>query len=182
MSTSEAQGVHICCWMILSRLVGAAMRITGGEASSVHRILRFSPRPFIVFAVILFPLTLLSFMSYLRHDRRPDFLEAVLTLPVLYVLILFVICSIRVTVSEQGITIRKWYVLNKFIPFDDIHRSNIQLLAERNWPLMVTIYGSDKSKPLARIGLKAIRQEDANWLCSLPQLKAVTHPGLTKKA
>jgi hypothetical protein len=115
-------------------------------------------------------------MSYLRHDRRPDLLSAVLIAPMFYVLLLLIMCSIRVTVSDLGINIRKWYVINNFVRFDDIGRSNIQLLAERSWPLMVTIYGRDTTKPLTRIGLKAIRQEDANWLCSLPQLKAVTIP------
>ena len=125
---------------------------------------------------------LLVFVSYLRDDRRADLLSAVLMLATVYASILLILCSIRVTVSELGLNIRKWYVINNFIRFDDIRRSNIQVLGERSWPLMVTIYGSDSAKPLARIGLKAIRQEDANWLCSLPQLKAVTHPGLTKRA
>ncbi|SRR6266403_2959724 len=148
----------------------------------MNRRLRFSPRPFIVFTAIFGSVTLLAFMSYLRHDRRPDLLEAVLIPPVFYALLLLMFCSIRVTVSDLGINIRKLYVVNNFIRFDDIRQSNIQILAERSWPLMVTIYGSDTTKPLARIGLKAIRQEDANWLCSLPQLKAITHRGLTKEA
>ena len=148
----------------------------------MNRILRFSPRPFVVFTVIFGSITLFVFASYLLHDRRADLLSAVLMLATVYASILLMLCSIRVTVSELGINIRKWYVINNFIRFDDIRRSNIQVLAERSWPLMVTIYGSDGARPLARIGLKAIRQEDANWLCSLPQLKAVTHPGLTKRA
>jgi hypothetical protein len=84
-------------------------------------------------------------------------------------------------VSDHGINIRSWYVLNKFIPFDEIQRSDIQILAERDWPLMISIYGKRETRPLARIRLKVLRKEDANWLCSLPQLKAVTHYGLTKK-
>ena len=148
----------------------------------MNRRLRFSPRPFIVFTAIFGSVTLLAFMSYLRHDRRPDLLEAVLIPPVFSALLLLMFCSIRVTVSDLGINIRKLYVVNNFIRFDDIRQSNIQILAERSWPLMVTIYGSDTTKPLARIGLKAIRQEDANWLCSLPQLKAITRRGLTKEA
>src|SRR5258706_14736460 len=123
----------------------------------MSRMLRFSPRPFIVFTVIFGSITLLVFVSYLRDERRTDFLSAVLMLTTVYAAILLILCSIRVTVSALGISVRKWYVMNNFIPFADIRRSDIQLLAERSWPLMVTIYGANTEKPLARIGLKAIR-------------------------
>jgi hypothetical protein len=44
----------------------------------------------------------------------------------------------------------------------------------------LTIYGHGSRAVLGRIALKAVRKEDAKWICSLPQLKPEIHPGLTK--
>jgi hypothetical protein len=88
--------------------------------------------------------------------------------------------STRVTVSDQELTIRTWYLLRNSIPFQRISHSKVQYLAEANWPVALTIYGPGRSEILGRVGLKAVRQEDALWICSLPQLKPEISPGLTK--
>ena len=85
----------------------------------------------------------------------------------------------RVRVSSDGIFIRSWFIVGQFMPFSEIDHSVAQVLAEPDWPVMLSIYGPSKSKLLGTIGLKAVRKEDAAWLCSLPQIKAVVHPGLT---
>ena len=88
--------------------------------------------------------------------------------------------STRVTVSDHELTIRTWYVLRHSIPFQSIDHSKVQYLAEADWPVALTIYGHGRSEILGRVGLKAVRREDAVWICSLPQLKPEVHPGLTK--
>jgi hypothetical protein len=87
----------------------------------------------------------------------------------------------RVTVSPEGISIEIWFVLKRFIPFGDIDHSDVQILAEPDWPVMLSIFKAGHSKPMETIRLKAIRKEDAAWLCSLPQIRAVIHPGMAKK-
>jgi hypothetical protein len=88
--------------------------------------------------------------------------------------------STRVTVTDRGLTIRTWFVLRHSVSFDEIDHSKVQYLAEADWPVALTIYGRGGRAVLGRVGLKAVRKEDAKWICSLPQLKPEIHPGLTK--
>ncbi len=147
----------------------------------MNRRLRLSLRPFIVLGVIFLAISLIGFYSYVRHGFRSDFIGAAIVPAVTYVLVMLAISSQRVRVSESGITITSWYVVNRFIAFADIDRSDAQVLKESNWPVYVSIHAVHPRGSWATIGLKSFRQEDAAWFCSLPQLKAVLHPGLTKK-
>jgi hypothetical protein len=148
----------------------------------VRRTLKLSSRPFIVFAVLLGPLALWALSNYIRRGFDPHLLTTVMLFPCLYVAILGLICSTRVRVSDEGITVNTWYFLRHFVPFAEIDHSKVQVLAERDWPVYITIYGAERRSPLLTIGLKAIQKADAAWFCSLPALKAVTSAGLTKKA
>jgi DNA-binding LytR/AlgR family response regulator len=140
----------------------------------VNRALKPSSRPFIVFAVVYGLLALMGF-----YVRRPD---VVLTSFGLYVVTMALIGSVRISVSDEDITIVRWYIFKKHVRFDDIDHSDVQYLAERDWPVMVTIHGKHRKGILTTIGLKVIRREDAAWLCSLEQLRTVVHPGLTSKS
>jgi hypothetical protein len=88
--------------------------------------------------------------------------------------------STRVTVTDHELIIRTWFVLRHSVSFDEIDHSTVQYLAEADWPVALTIYGHGARAVLGRVGLKSVRKEDAQWLCSLPQLKPKIHPGLTK--
>jgi hypothetical protein len=147
----------------------------------VNRTLKPSARPFIVFAIILSPLSVFGVYDYFEHGRPFSYSLQVALLPVaLYVLFIALISSVRVSVSSDGITITRWYALKQFIPFAEVDHSDVQILAERSWPVQITIYS--KHRRLAQLGLKAVQQKDAAWLCSLAELKCVTHPGLTRRA
>jgi hypothetical protein len=125
-------------------------------------------------------MSLLGLYDYFMHGRRADLLQFAL-LPVgLYVILLAVISSVSISVSDAGITITRWYVSKQFIPFSEVDHSDVQILAERDWPIQIKIHS--KHRVLAQLGLKGIQREDAAWLCSLPQLQCIIHPGLTRRA
>jgi hypothetical protein len=130
--------------------------------------------------VIFGSLSLFGFCSYLEHGRRPDLLQSALVPLALYVVLLALISSVGISVSDAGITITRWYVLKEFVPFSEVDHSDVQILAERDWPVQIKIHS--KHVLLAQVGLKTIRRADAAWLCSLPQLKCAIHPGLTRGA
>ncbi|MBS0380034.1 MAG: hypothetical protein JSS29_16260 [Proteobacteria bacterium] len=135
----------------------------------MNRALRRSARPFVVFAVLLGAVSAVGFYNYFTHDRRPDLLQAAVGPIVLYVAILALISSVSISVSDKGLNIVRWYVMKQFIPFSQIEHSEVQILAEPDWPVRITIYSANEV--LARLSLKAVRQADAAWLCSLPELK-----------
>jgi hypothetical protein len=146
----------------------------------VKRILKPSARPFIALGILFALASVPGFYSYFAHGRRPEALQAALLMPALYLVAMALISSVRVSVSDDGVTITRWYILKRFIPFTDVDHSDVQVLAERDWPIQIRIHS--RHALLAQLGLKTIQAEDAAWLCSLPQLKCVTHPGLTRRA
>ena len=146
----------------------------------MNRTLRISSRPFIVFAIIFGSLTLLTLTDYIRGDFALNLLAPVFMFPCMYVALMGIICSTRVQVSNEGVIIVSWYFLRRYISFKDVDHSKVQILGEKDWPVSITIYGFHNKIPLATVGLKAMRKEDAEWLCSLPSLKPVVHPGLTR--
>jgi hypothetical protein len=141
----------------------------------MNRSLQASRRPFIAFTVVLSPVVLIWLFVCVQKGFRRDLLQAGLLLLVLYLVILVAAYSQHVSVSEHGLDIVCLCVSRRFIPFEQIDHSNVQVLLERDWPVSLTIYGNRQRTPLARIGLKAIRKEDAAWLCSLPEIKAVNY-------
>jgi hypothetical protein len=145
----------------------------------LNRTLKRSGRPFVVFAVMLGLVSLLGFYNYFTHGRRTDLLEAALLPMGMYVVLAIVISSVSVTVSDTGITVRRWLVSRQFIPFTDIDHSEVQYLAERDWPVWIKIHG--RHRLLVQLGLKGIQRADAEWLCALPELKCRVSPGLTRR-
>ncbi len=147
----------------------------------MNRTLRMSSRPFIALGIMFGVLSLFLLYGFLHTGRRAEGFQAAGIMVGSYVLIMALICAVRVRVSDDGILVRRFFVSTQTIQFDDISHSDVQFMAERNWPLAVTIHSRHR-QPAIRLGLKAMRQEDAAWLCSLPQLKCVMHPGLTRRA
>ena len=123
---------------------------------------------------------LLSLTSIDWSRHAPGNMAAVFLFPGLYAVIMTLIASQRVTVQDDRLILKRLYVVPKEVHFSDITHSDVQVLAERDWPVMLTIHTKQSQAPMV-IGLKAIRREDAAWLCELPCLKPVLHPGLTKR-
>lgn len=116
----------------------------------------------------------------LAAGQRPVNYSGPLLMVGLLAAIAALVYSTRVTVTDHGLVIRTWYLIRRSIPFDEIGHSKVQYLGEADWPVALTIYGHGTGAILGRVALKAVRQEDAKWICSLPQLKPEIHPGLTK--
>lgn len=147
----------------------------------MNRTLQPSRRPLIALGMLFAPLSVFGLYPYVKSGFRPDLLASAAAMPLIYLVLMALIYSTRVAVSDKGVTITSWYVLKHFIAFSDIAYSSVQLLAERDWPVSISLYGENRATPLGRIGLKTVRKEDASWLCSLPELRAVVHPGLTRQ-
>lgn len=141
------------------------------------RTLRLSARPFIVFGAMFGALAAFVLYVDLTSNRRTGLLHGLYMLAPMYGLLALSLSSVRVSVRDDGILIRRWFVSTQFISFSSINRSDVQYLAERNWPVSVAIHLHDGSS--VGLGMKVIRQEDAAWLCALPQMKSRVHPGLT---
>ena len=147
----------------------------------MNRSLRYSARPFIIFGLLIGPVAIWVLVNYYRLGMRSDHLSAFFVLMAVYVAICALVTAQRVTVSPEGVSIKIWFVRKRFIPFREIDHSDVQILTESDWPVMLSIFRAGHSKPMESIRLKAIRKDDAAWLCSLPQIRAVIHPGLTRE-
>jgi len=149
----------------------------------MNRSLRVSPRPFVGLAIVLSPVVLIWLFVLVRKGFRSEDLLAGVLLFLLYSAVMTAICSIRVSVSQEGITVRSYFVLRRFIPFAAIDHSEVQILAERDHPVCIDVCYRDGEKD-RRLGmsLKAYRKDDVAWFCALPEIRAHIHPGFTKKA
>lgn len=143
------------------------------------RSLRFSPRPFIAIGIVLSPLVIIWGIVLVQKGFRSDLIFPALLPFLLYGAIMATICSRRVVINEEGITVISYFIRRIFIPFSEIQGSEIQILAERGHPLSLSIYLKEESSPAATLNLKPFLQEDVAWLCSLPELKIHTFSGLT---
>jgi len=133
-----------------------------------------------VFGVIFGGVLLLGLYNYVKFHFRSDLLAPVLLSILLYPAFMATLEYLRISVGDDGIVIKRWFASDQYIPFSSIEHSDVQILAERDWPLKITIHTHDGSS--IGLGMKTIRQEDAMWFCSLHQLKCRTHPGLTRRA
>jgi hypothetical protein len=77
--------------------------------------------------------------------------------------------STSVTVTDNGLTIKTLYVLMDQISFDEIDHYDVECF--RYSPMRLSIYRQNRGAAFARIRLISVKQEDAAWICSLPQLK-----------
>jgi hypothetical protein len=145
----------------------------------MNRTLRRSARPLIAFGGMAAIFVSLWVVPALAAGQRPINYSAPLLVVGLFALIAALTYSTRVTVTDRELIIRTWFVLKHSFPFDKIDHSKVQYLAEADWPVLLTIYGHGHDAVLGRVGLKAVRKDDAVWICSLPQLKPDIHSGLT---
>jgi hypothetical protein len=144
------------------------------------RALRLSARPFVVFGVIFGVLAAFVLYVDLTSNRHTGLLNSLYMLVPMYGVLVVSLSSVRVSVQNDGILIRRWFVATQFVPFSTIDHSDVQYLAERDWPVSVAIHLENGTS--VSLGMKVIRQTDAAWFCALPQLKSRIHRGLTNAA
>jgi len=71
--------------------------------------------------------------------------------------------------------------IRKRARFTEVGHSSASVLAERDWPLSLTVVGKDGKRELMSINLKLLRKKDVAWLLALPELK-VEGRGLSQVA
>jgi hypothetical protein len=145
------------------------------------RRLRIARRPFVAIGIVLAPLVLLGVANLIRHGVRSDLVLATIVPFGLYAVIMLTICSTRVSVVNDGIDVSAYFLFNRFVPFEAIDHSDVQILAERDHPAFVTVHYRDRDgERKVRLSLKPYDRDDVTWFCALPGIKARTHPGLTR--
>jgi len=161
---------------------GACTRPLNFCVRPMNRTLHRSKRPLVAIGTMTLILVALFLLPALAAGQRPepDFLKGVLLLVGLLMVGAALPYTTWVTVTDRGLQIQSWLIFRQFVPFDVIDHSDVQYLAEADWPVFVTIYGHGHKSALAQVGLKGVTKEDAAWFSALPQLKAIVHPGLTK--
>jgi hypothetical protein len=77
----------------------------------------------------------------------------------------------HIVVTDDYLDYRVCFVPKGRVYFQDVTTSVPVTLAERDWPLSLSIYGRDESRPEMVLLMKPWHKSDVNWLLSLPQLK-----------
>ncbi len=90
------------------------------------------------------------------------FLPAILFTPIAFV---------RVEVDEAEIRLKNFGFVQKRSIFEDIGRSFVSVLAEKDWPASLTIVGKSGREKLMTVRTKLLRKEDVDWLLARPELK-----------
>ncbi len=131
------------------------------------KTLRPGPRPFYALGTMSVLLLLfLVFAGFKTGDWRPAGYG--LLLPAL---LLGPIAFVRVEVDATEIRLRNFGVVRKRARFEDIGRSFPNVLAEKDWPVSLTIIGKDGETVLLTVRTKILRKEDVAWLLARPELK-----------
>ena len=147
---------------------------------AMRRTLRLSPRPFVVFALLLGPVEIWMLWSLAKMHFRTDMIIPSLLPIAVYAMILSFIASVRVTVDDDGIAVSQFYFLRSRFRWQEVAYSDVQLLAEKNHPWFMSIHPVDENERVVSLSLKPFRAEDVKWLCSIPELKARVFTGFTK--
>lgn len=149
----------------------------------MNRSLRITRRPFIAFGIVLSPVVLICLFNYVRSGYRSDLLVPVVLTFGLYAVVMLTICSTRVSVADDGIMVSSYFLFSRFVPFAAIDYSVVQILAERDHPAFLVVhYRDDEKQRTLSLRLKPYHKDDVAWFCALPQMKAETHAGFTKRA
>jgi len=149
----------------------------------MKRSLRITRRPFIAIGIVLSPVAAICLFALVRSGFRSDLVLPALLPFALYAVLMFTICSKRVSVAGDGITISSYFLFGRFIPFNEIDHSEVQILAERDHPAFIAVNYKDGAKHRTlSLSLKPYHKEDVAWFCALPEIKARTFAGLTKSA
>jgi hypothetical protein len=82
----------------------------------------------------------------------------------------------RIVVTDDYLDYRVSFIPKGRVYFQNVVASVPVTLAERDWPLSLTIFGRDPDRPEMVLLLKPWHKADVDWLLSLPQLKVQSTP------
>ena len=125
----------------------------------------------------MIPLLALGIWVWIAKGFRTEDLPPLAIPIVLYAILSLSVSSKKVTITADGITVSSTFT-ERSIPFSRIDRTKVQILAERDHPVMAYIHTTEEGPPLL-INLKPYRQEDVMWLVNLPAMKCSIYRGLT---
>jgi hypothetical protein len=134
------------------------------------KMLKPGLRPFVAIGTIFGLLLLLPLIIGLKTGNWGEASKMMAGFVLLPAAILIPIAFTRLEVDEEKMCLRG-IVSCKYVRFDDIGWSVISVLAERDRPLSLTVFGRDMSSELITIRLKIFPKEDVAWLVALPRLK-----------
>jgi hypothetical protein len=136
------------------------------------KTLRPGPRPFVAFAIVCGPLFLLPLYIGVAQGKWSAAEQLFFLFLMLPVLFFGPMVFLRIEVDEEEIRLRNFGVVRKRARFEEIGHSRFFALAEKDWPISLTVFGKAGNSELMTIRLKIFRKEDVAWLVALPQLRA----------
>ena len=138
------------------------------------KTLRPGPRPFIALGTMFSLMLLAALYLGISSGKWADSGKLAGFVLVLAVVALGPIAFMRIEVDEGEIRLKKFGFIRKRARFGEIGRSFATVLAEKDWPLSLTIVRKDGMSELMSINLKNLRKKDVSWLLALPELKVKT--------
>jgi hypothetical protein len=140
-------------------------------AQSSARVLKPGSRAAIALGIVFGIVALVAALPMLTADRILDGLKAAGAMLVLYGVIIGWIYGQRIIVGCDFIAFKTLGCRSRAIHFKDITRSHCLILAEKEHPVALDIYGRNHHRPALSIRLKPFSQADVKWLLSLPELR-----------
>jgi len=144
------------------------------------RILTAGRRPYIVFTIMLVPFILLGLSLGFTSGKWVEAAKAAGSMLFLYAAVCLYLSRLRLEVTPDTLVYRAGFT-TRTIHLTDIRYSTVEVLAEPDHPVSVSVYGvrpspasprAPGSTRLLEIRLKVFPQPDVQWLLSLPALKA----------
>ena len=136
------------------------------------RTLKPGPRPFIAMGTMYAVLCLLPLGAGIHTGKWIDAGKMAGVFLILPVIMFGPIVGIRIEIDDTEIQLRNFGGVKKRARFDEIDFSIPRVLAEKDWPVSLTIVGGDDQREMMVINMKLLKKEDVAWLLALPPLKA----------
>ncbi len=135
------------------------------------KTLRPGPRPFVALGAIFGLMLLAPVYIGVGTGKWTDAGKIAAFVLAVALMVIGPTASLRVEVDGGEIRLKKYGIIRKRVSFTEIGFSIATVLAERDWPLSLTIVGKDQESELMSINLKVLRKKDVAWLLALPELK-----------
>jgi len=136
------------------------------------RTLKPGPRPFVAMGTMCSVLCLLPLAVGIHTGKWIDAGKMAGAFLILPVIMFGPIVGIRIEIDDTEIRLRNFGGVKQRARFDDIDFSIPKVLAEKDWPVSLTIVGGDDQREMMVINMKLLKKEDVAWLLALPPLKA----------
>jgi len=138
----------------------------------MRRIIRPGPRPFIAAGIIFGSLMVgVSVLIWFRTGRWDEAGQCVFVFFVIGTAFCLFVGGNRIVVTDDYLDYRLNFIPQGRIYFQNVVASVPIMIAERDWPLRLAIFGRDPDRPDMVLLLKQWHKADVEWLLSLPQLK-----------